>query len=119
MRSEAYPRTIDFKKFKEIADEVGATFLPILRILRHGCGRHPSPWVCRYRYFYHLKTSSSKRWYYLRNNEELAKKIPSFSGIQGALGKRIAAKVVAGEALDPNQNIPRTSKNAKTLGETL
>lgn len=99
--ASAYARIIDFSKFREIADEVGAyLFADIAHIAGLVvAGEHPSP-------FPHAHVVSSTTHKTLRgprggiimtNNEELAKKINSaiFPGIQGGpLMHVIAAKAV-------------------------
>lgn len=125
----AYPRTIDFKRFREIADEVGALlFADIAHIagLVAG-GAHPSP-------FPHAHVVSTTTHKTLRgprgglimtNDEALAKAINRsvFPGSQGGpLMHIIAAKAVAfGEALRPEfktyaQQIVR---NAAALAKAL
>ncbi|MDR0690658.1 MAG: serine hydroxymethyltransferase [Streptococcaceae bacterium] len=107
--ASAYSRVIDFKKFREIADEVGA-FLMV--DMAHIAGLvaadlHPSPLP-----FAHITTSTTHKTLrgprgglILTNNESLAKKINSniFPGIQGGpLEHVIAAKAAAfKEALNP------------------
>ncbi|EAJ0326449.1 serine hydroxymethyltransferase [Campylobacter lari] len=99
--ASAYPRVIDFAKFREIADEVGAyLFADIAHIAGLVvAGEHPSP-------FPHAHVVSSTTHKTLRgprggiimcNDEEIAKKINSaiFPGIQGGpLMHVIAAKAV-------------------------
>jgi len=105
----AYPRQIDFKKFREIADEVGALFLVDMAHFAGlvAGGAHPNPLEhC------HIATTTTHKTLrgprggmILTNDEALAKKINSaiFPGIQGGpLMHVIAAKAVAfGEALTP------------------
>ncbi len=125
----AYPRVLDFAKFREIATEVGATLLVDMAHFAGlvAAGIHPSP-------FPHADFVSSTTHKTLRgprggliltNNEEMAKKMNSkiFPGIQGGpLEHVIAAKAVAfGEALRPDfktysQNVVN---NAKALAEQL
>jgi glycine hydroxymethyltransferase len=125
----AYPRHIDFKRFREIADEVGAyLFVDMAHFagLVAG-GAHPSP-------FPHAHVVSTTTHKTLRgprggviltNDEELAKKINSavFPGMQGGpLMHVIAAKAVAfGEALQPSFRVYARNvvENAKALSETL
>lgn len=99
--ASAYPRVIDFAKFREIADEVGAyLFADVAHIAGLiVAGEHPSP-------FPHAHVVSSTTHKTLRgprggiimcNDEEIAKKINSaiFPGIQGGpLMHVIAAKAV-------------------------
>ena len=105
----AYPRQIDFKKFREIADEVGAIFLVDMAHFAGlvAGGVHPNPLEhC------HIATTTTHKTLrgprggmILTNDEAMAKKINSaiFPGIQGGpLMHVIAAKAVAfGEALKP------------------
>jgi glycine hydroxymethyltransferase len=125
----AYPRVIDFRAFREIADEVGALlFVDMAHFagLVAG-GAHPSP-------FPHAQIVSTTTHKTLRgprggviltNDEEIAKKINSavFPGLQGGpLMHVIAAKAVAfGEALRPSFKIYARNvvENAKALSETL
>jgi glycine hydroxymethyltransferase len=125
----AYPRIIDFKAFREIADEVGALlFVDMAHFagLVAG-GAHPSP-------FPHAHVVSTTTHKTLRgprggviltNDEELAKKINSavFPGMQGGpLMHVIAAKAVAfHEALQPAFKVyaKAVADNAKALAETL
>ena len=105
----AYPRQIDFRKFREIADEVGAIFLVDMAHFAGlvAGGAHPNPLEhC------HIATTTTHKTLrgprggmILTNDEAMAKKINSaiFPGIQGGpLMHVIAAKAVAfGEALKP------------------
>lgn len=124
----AYPRTLDFKKFKEIADEVGA----LLHVdMAHfaglvAAGVHPSP--IPYADFVTTtthKTLRGPRGGMIICKAEYAKKLNSqiFPGIQGGpLEHAILAKAVAfGEALKPDFKTyqEQVIKNAKVLGEEL
>lgn len=124
----AYPRTLDFKKFREIADEVGA----LLHVdMAHfaglvAAGVHPSP--IPYADFVTTtthKTLRGPRGGMILCKEEYAKKLNSqiFPGIQGGpLEHAILAKAVAfGEALKPDFKTyqEQVIKNAKVLGEEL
>ncbi|SKA12130.1 glycine hydroxymethyltransferase [Pilibacter termitis] len=107
--ASAYSRTIDFKKFREIADEVGAFLMVDMAHIAGlvAAGLHPNP--CEYAHITTTTTHKTLRGprggMILTNDEELAKKINSaiFPGIQGGpLEHVIAAKAVAfKEALDP------------------
>jgi len=99
--ASAYPRIIDFKKFREIADEVGAyLFADIAHIAGLvAAGEHPSPFP----YCHVVSTTTHKTLrgprggMIMTNDEDLAKKINSaiFPGIQGGpLVHVIAAKAV-------------------------
>ncbi len=125
----AYPRIIDFRRFREIADEVGALlFVDMAHFagLVAG-GAHPSP-------FPHAHVVSTTTHKTLRgprggviltDDEELAKKINTavFPGLQGGpLMHVIAAKAVAfKEALQPAFKVyaKNVVENARALSETL
>ncbi len=125
----AYPRIIDFARFRAIADEVGA----ILHVdMAHfaglvAAGVHPSPFPHA-----HVVTTTTHKTLrgprggmILTNDEAIAKKINSaiFPGLQGGpLMHVIAGKAVAfGEALQPGFKAYARSvvENAKALGEVL
>ena len=125
----AYPRQIDFAKFRAIADEVGAYLMVDMAHFAGivAGGLHPSPFPHA-----HVATSTTHKTLrgprgglILTNDEALAKKFNSsiFPGIQGGpLMHVIAAKAVAfGEALTPEYKtyIKAVVDNAKALGETL
>jgi glycine hydroxymethyltransferase len=125
----AYPRFINFKGFREIADEVGA-YLVVDMAHFAGLvagGVHPSPFPHA-----HVVTTTTHKTLrgprggvVLTNEEDLAKKINSavFPGLQGGpLMHVIAAKAVAfGEALRPSfrDYARHVAENAKVLAETL
>ncbi len=126
--ASAYPRSIDFKKFREIADEVGAYLMVDMAHIAGlvAAGLHPNP--VPYAEFVTTtthKTLRGPRGGMILCKEEFAKKIDKsiFPGIQGGpLMHVIAAKAVAfGEVLqdsfaDYAKNI---IENAKRLGESL
>jgi glycine hydroxymethyltransferase len=106
----AYPRHIDFPRFRAIADEVGAVFLVDMAHFAGlvAAGEHPSPFGHA-----HVVTTTTHKTLrgprggmVLTNDEAIAKKINSavFPGLQGGpLMHVIAAKAVAfGEALQPS-----------------
>ena len=107
--ASAYPRIIDFQKFREIADEVGAYLLVDMAHIAGlvAAGLHPSP--VPYSHFVtgttHKTLRGPRGGYIISTDEELAKKIDKtiFPGIQGGpLMHVIAAKAVCfKEALDP------------------
>lgn len=107
--ASAYPRIIDFKRFREIADEVGAYLWVDMAHIAGlvAAGLHPSP--VPYAHVTSTTTHKTLRGprggLLLTNDEELAKKLNSaiFPGSQGGpLMHVIAAKAVAlGEALKP------------------
>ena len=125
----AYPRFIDFKRFREIADEVGAYLMVDMAHFAGlvAGGVHPSPFPHA-----HVVTTTTHKTLrgprggvILTNQEDLAKKINSavFPGLQGGpLMHVIAAKAVAfGEALRPSfRDYARSvAENAKVLAEIL
>lgn len=125
----AYPRFLDFAKFKEIADEVGATLLVDMAHFAGlvATGAHPSPFP--YADYVTSTTHKTLRGprggIILTNSEEKAKTMNSriFPGIQGGpLEHVIAGKAVAaGEALKPDFKtyIDQVVKNAKALSEAI
>ncbi|MDN4492110.1 serine hydroxymethyltransferase [Ureibacillus aquaedulcis] len=126
--ASAYPREIDFKKFREIADEVGAYFMVDMAHIAGlvATGEHPSP--VPYADFVTStthKTLRGPRGGLILTSEEWGKKIDKsvFPGIQGGpLMHVIAAKAVAfGEALQPEfkEYAKQIKANAKVLAETL
>lgn len=125
----AYPRIIDFARFRQIADAVGAYFLVDMAHFAGlvAAGVHPSPLphahVCTTTT--HKTLRGPRAGMVLSNDEEIGKKINSavFPGLQGGpLMHIIAAKAVAfREALAPSFKLYAQSvvDNAKALGETL
>ncbi len=126
--ASAYSRTIDFKKFKEIADEVGAKLMVDMAHIAGlvAAGLHPNP--VEYADFVTTtthKTLRGPRGGMILCKEEYKKDIDKtiFPGIQGGpLEHVIAAKAVAfGEALNDDfkdyQN--QVIKNAQALAQTL
>ena len=127
--ASAYPRVIDWKKFREIADKVGAYFLVDMA---HYSGliagkQYPSPIEHA-----HIVTSTTHKTLrgarsamILTNDEALIKKINSavFPGLQGGpLMHVMAGKAVAfGEALKPEfeDYIKKVISNAKVLSSSL
>ncbi|MGI9417708.1 MAG: serine hydroxymethyltransferase, partial [Geminicoccaceae bacterium] len=125
----AYPRIIDFARFREIADEVGA----VLHVdMAHfaglvAAGVHPSPFPHA-----HVATTTTHKTLrgprggmVLADDEAIAKKINSaiFPGLQGGpLMHAVAAKAVAfGEALQPGFKTyaRQVVDNAKALGAVI
>lgn len=127
--ASAYPREIDFKKFREIADEVGAIlFADIAHIAGLvAAGEHPSPFpYCDVVTTTTHKTLRGPRGgMIMTNDEDIAKKINSaiFPGIQGGpLVHVIAAKAVGfGENLKPEWKdyAKQVKKNASVLADVL
>jgi glycine hydroxymethyltransferase len=125
----AYPRIIDFARFRAIADAVGALFMVDMAHFAGlvASGHHPSPFEHA-----HVVTTTTHKTLrgprggmVLTNDEAIAKKINSavFPGLQGGpLMHVIAAKAVAfGEALQPEYKsyIAAVVENAKVLAATL
>lgn len=126
--ASAYPRQIDFAKFREIADEVGAYFMVDMAHIAGlvAAGEHPNP--VPHAHFVTStthKTLRGPRGGLILCKEDFAKKIDKsiFPGIQGGpLMHVIAAKAVAfGEAQQPEFKtyIQQVVKNAKVLAESL
>ncbi|HWT97247.1 MAG TPA: serine hydroxymethyltransferase [Terriglobales bacterium] len=125
----AYPRVWDFKRFREIADSIGAYFMVDMAHFAGlvATGDHPSPLP-----YAHVVTTTTHKTLrgprggmILSNDEELGKKFNTavFPGLQGGpLMHVIAAKAVAfGEALQPEfkNYISTVVENAKVLAQTL
>lgn len=125
----AYPRLIDFARFRAIADSVGAYFMVDMAHFAGlvAAGIYPSPLPHA-----HVVTTTTHKTLrgprggmILSNDEELGKKINSavFPGLQGGpLMHVIAGKAVSfGEALQPNfkEYAKAVVANAKTVAETL
>ncbi|MEH7379404.1 serine hydroxymethyltransferase [Bacillus sp. JJ1533] len=126
--ASAYPRAIDFKKFREIADEVGAYLMVdmahIAGLVATGIHENPVPYADFVTTTTH-KTLRGPRGGMILCKEEFAKKIDKsiFPGIQGGpLMHVIAAKAVAfGEALTDEfkQYTKNIVDNAARLAESL
>ena len=125
----AYARIIDFRRFREICDEVGAYLMVDMAHFAGlvAGGMHPSPMPHA-----HVVTTTTHKTLrgprggaILSNNEEIARKLNSavFPGMQGGpLMHVIAAKAVAfGEALHPSFKLYTKSviENAKALADSL
>ena len=125
----AYPRQVDFARFREIADKVGAYLMVDMAHFAGlvAGGQHPNPLE-----FADVVTTTTHKTLrgprggmILTNNAEIAKKIDSaiFPGTQGGpLMHVIAAKAVCfGEDLTPQfkEYAAQVIKNAKVMGETL
>lgn len=100
--ASAYSRTIDFAKFREIADEVGAKLMVdmahIAGLVAAGLHPNPVPYADITTSTTHKTLRGPRGGLILTNDEDLAKKINSavFPGIQGGpLEHVIAAKAVA------------------------
>ena len=127
--ASAYPRVIDFKRMREIADEVGAYLMIDMAHIAGlvATGAHPSPVP-----YAHVVTSTSHKTlrgprggFILTNDEEIATKINKavFPGSQGGpLMHVIAGKAVAfGEAQKPEfkEYIDHVVENAAKMGEGM
>ena len=126
--ASAYSRQIDFKKFREIADEVGAKLLVDMAHIAGLCatGYHQNPVV-----YADVVTSTTHktlrgpRGGIIMAKKQYGKKLNSavFPGIQGGpLEHVIAAKAVAfNEAMDPSfkEYIGQVVENAKAMAEVL
>lgn len=127
----AYPRVIDFARFRQIADEVGAVLMAdvahIAGLCTQGGCSHPSPFPHA-----HIVTTTTHKTLrgprgglIMTNDEELAKKIDKavFPGVQGGpLMHVIASKAIAfGEALKPEfaGYCKQVVKNAQALAGAL
>ena len=127
--ASAYPRTIDFEKFSEIAKEVGAYLMVdmahIAGLVAAGCHPSPVPYADVVTTTTHKTLRGPRGGLILTNDEELAKKINKaiFPGIQGGpLMHTITAKAVCfKEALAPEFKAYQQQivKNAKALSEGL
>ncbi|MEO5354136.1 MAG: serine hydroxymethyltransferase [Magnetococcus sp. XQGC-1] len=127
--ASAYSQIIDFKRFREICDEVGADLVVDMAHFAGlvATGMHPSPvpYADIVTTTTHKTLRGPRGGMILTNREDLAKKIDSkiFPGIQGGpLMHVIAAKAVAfKEALTPEFHtyIQAVCANARALAETL
>ncbi|TDD03226.1 serine hydroxymethyltransferase [Saccharopolyspora terrae] len=125
----AYPRQLDFKRFREIADEVGAYLMVDMAHFAGlvAAGLHPSPVPHA-----HVVTTTTHKTLggprggvILSNDEEFTKKFNSavFPGQQGGplehviAGKAVAFKIAAGEEFKDRQR--RTVEGARILAERL
>ncbi len=125
----AYPRQVDFARFRAIADKAGAYLMVDMAHFAGlvAGGVHPNPleWADVVTTTTHKTLRGPRGGMILTNNEELAKKFNSaiFPGSQGGpLEHVIAAKAVCfKEDLTPEfkQYAAQILKNAKVLGETL
>ena len=125
----AYPRQIDFARFRQIADSCGAYLMVDMAhfagLVAGGCHPNPLEYADVVTTTTHKTLRGPRGGMILTNNEELAKKINSaiFPGTQGGpLEHVIAAKAVCfKEALsaDFKNYAAQVIKNAKVLGEVL
>ncbi|MBL8746144.1 MAG: serine hydroxymethyltransferase [Phycisphaerae bacterium] len=125
----AYPRTIDFARFRAIADECGALLMADIAHIAGLCaaGVHPSPFPHA-----HVVTTTTHKTLrgprgglILTNDEEIARKIDKavFPGVQGGpLMHVILSKAIAfGEVLKPDFKVyaKQVVKNAQALAGAL
>jgi len=125
----AYSRELDFARFREIADKVGAYLMAdiahIAGIIAAGQHQSPLPYAHCVTATTHKTLRGPRGGLILSNDEELGKKLnlAVFPGLQGGpLMHIIAAKAVAfGEALSDEYKtyIKQVIINAKTLSKTL
>ena len=127
--ASAYAREIDFSKFREIADAVGAILFAdiahIAGLVAAGEHMSPFPYADVVTTTTHKTLRGPRGGMIMTNDEEIAKKVNSaiFPGLQGGpLVHVIAAKAVAfKEILDPSWKVyaKQVKANAKVLGEVL
>ncbi len=127
--ASAYTRFIDFNKFRQIADKVGAFLMVDMAhyagLIAGGVYPTPVPFADVITSTTHKTMRGARGGMILTNREDIAKKINSavFPGLQGGpLMHVIAAKAVAfGEALQPEfkDYAFQVVKNAKVLAEVL
>lgn len=125
----AYPRTIDFARFREIADSIGAYLMVDMAhfagLSAGGAYPNPVPHAHVVTSTTHKTLRGPRGGIILTNDETIAKKINSaiFPGLQGGpLMHVIAAKAVAfGEALEPSfkKYVNQVVENTKTMGRAL
>lgn len=125
----AYPRVIDYQRFRAIADEVGAYFMVDMAhyagLIAGGVYPNPLPFADVVTTTTHKTLRGPRGGLVLTNDEEIAKKINSaiFPGLQGGpLMHVVAAKAVAfGEALRPEFKAyaQQVLDNARALSKVL
>jgi glycine hydroxymethyltransferase len=125
----AYPRKINFKRFREIADMIGAYFMVDMAhfagLVAAGLIESPLPYAHVVTTTTHKTLRGPRGGMILANDEELGKKFNSaiFPGLQGGpLMHVIAAKAVAfGEDLKPEfkEYSKKVMENAKVMSDTL
>lgn len=127
--ASAYPREIDFERFREIANKVGAYLLADIAhysgLIASGCYPSPAKYAHVITSTTHKTLRGPRGGVVMTNDEALHKKIRSavFPGLQGGpLMHVIAAKAVAfKEALEPEFKIysKKVVENAKVLAQAL
>lgn len=125
----AYPRQIDFTRFRQIADQVGAYLMVDMAhfagLVAGGCHPNPLEYADVVTTTTHKTLRGPRGGMILTNREDIYKKINSavFPGIQGGpLEHVIAAKAVCfAEAMTPQfaQYAAQVIRNAKTLGNVI
>lgn len=123
--ASAYPRQIDFKKFREIADQVGAYLLVDMAhysgLIAGGSYDSPLPYADFVTSTTHKTLRGARGGMILWNNEKYSKKINSgiFPGTQGGpLMNHVAAKAQTfSEALEPN--FKRYTKNIVEMAQLM
>ncbi|MBV6488389.1 MAG: Serine hydroxymethyltransferase 2 [Pseudorhodoplanes sp.] len=125
----AYPRVLDFARFRQIADEVGAFLMVDMAhfagLVAGGAFPSPVPFADVVTSTTHKTLRGPRGGFVLTNDAEIAKKINSatFPGLQGGpLMHVIAAKALAfGEALQPTFKTYATAvvENCRVLAQTL
>ncbi|MER7080500.1 serine hydroxymethyltransferase [Saccharopolyspora kobensis] len=125
----AYPRQLDFKRFREIADEVGAKLMVDMAhfagLVAAGLHPNPVPHAHVVTTTTHKTLGGPRGGVILSSDEEFTKKFNSavFPGQQGGplehviAGKAVAFKVAAGEEFKDRQR--RTVEGAQVLAERL
>jgi len=127
--ASAYSRHIDFKRFREIADEIGAVLMVDMAhyagLIAGGVYPSPLPHAHVVTTTTHKTLRGPRGGMILSNDEDIGKRINSavFPGLQGGpLMHVIAAKAVSfGEALQPEFKLyaKRTLENARALADRL
>lgn len=127
--ASAYPRQIDFKRFKEIADKVGALLMVdmahIAGLVAAGLHQNPCDYADIVTSTTHKTLRGPRGGIILTNNEEIAKKVDKnvFPGIQGGplmhviCAKAVAFKEALSEEFNEYQN--QVIKNSKVLADTF
>ena len=127
--ASAYPRQIDFKRFKEIADKVGALLMVdmahIAGLVAAGLHQNPCDYADIETSTTHKTIRGPRGGIILTNNEEIAKKVDKnvFPGIQGGplmhviCAKAVAFKEALSEEFNEYQN--QVIKNSKVLADTF
>lgn len=127
--ASAYPRKIDFKRFREIADSVGAYLMVdmahIAGLVAAGLHQSPIEYADIITSTTHKTLRGPRGGFIITNNEEISKKIDKacFPGFQGGpLEHIIAGKAICfQEALDPSfkEYQEQVLKNSKVLAQEL